>query len=199
MSFGLCYFSSHVTYIISISEKIISLCQNRVIKREEIKAGFWAKTLSQFASHPVTGVGVGESIKIQYAINKAGLWKVLLASVLSLFTKLVGIKGIFYKMVGQEVSGLDGFYGHVWAEYEDMGIELPANPKGVCNEIKKELGISSMIVDSNDLGQEILGQSDDICLREQELKAIIRDNPAGQGRQQTPIILIRKQIRGEIG
>ena len=34
-------------------------------------------------------------------------------------------KGVFYEIVGQEVSGLDGFYGHVWKEYEDIGIELP--------------------------------------------------------------------------
>ena len=28
---------------ISSSEKIIALCQNRVLKREDIKVGFWAK------------------------------------------------------------------------------------------------------------------------------------------------------------
>lgn len=57
--------------IISSSEKIISLCQNRIIKREEIKIGFFAKFLSKFAKHPkYEGIGVGESIKMQYAINK---------------------------------------------------------------------------------------------------------------------------------
>lgn len=179
--------------IISISEKIISLCQKRVIKREEIKVGFWAKTLSKFASHPSTGIGVGESIKMQYAINKVGLPKVLLASIVGGLTKMIGIKGIFYKIVGQEVSGLDGFYGHVWEEYENIGIELPHNPDEVCNEIKKQLGISCMIVDSNDLGQEILGKSNDIKYTKQQLKGMIKDNPAGQGKQRTPIILIRKK------
>lgn len=56
--------------IISISEKIISICQNRIIQRKDMKIGFFAKFLSKFASHPTTGVGVGESIKMQYAINK---------------------------------------------------------------------------------------------------------------------------------
>lgn len=36
--------------ILAISEKIISLCQNRIIKREELPIKFWAKFLSQFAS-----------------------------------------------------------------------------------------------------------------------------------------------------
>lgn len=57
--------------IISSSEKIISLCQNKIIKRDQIKIGAWAKLLSKFASHPKEkGIGVGESIKMQYAINK---------------------------------------------------------------------------------------------------------------------------------
>ena len=117
----------------------------------------------------------------------------IFASILSGITKIVGIKGIFYKVVGQEVSGLDGFYGHVWKEYEDIGIELPLNPNNVCNEIKNNLGISCMIVDSNDLGREILGKSDDLAIKDEILEKMISDNPAGQGRQQTPIILIRKK------
>lgn len=178
---------------ISISEKIIALCQNRVVKREDIKIGFWAKFLSKFASHPDTGVGVGETIKMQYAIDKAGLLKVLYAALASAVTKLFGKRGVFYEIVGQDVSGLDGFYDHVWAEYRDIGIEMPENPSGVCNEIKSKLGISCMIVDANDLGQEILGYSDDLKERENDLKEFIKDNPAGQGNECTPIILMHKK------
>ncbi len=179
--------------LISSSEKIIALCQNRVVKREDIKIGFWAKFLSKFASHPTTGVGVGETIKMQYAIDTVGLPKVLWASFASAVTKLFGKKGVFYKIVGQEVSGLDGFYDHVWKEYGDIGIQMPDNPSGVCNEIKEKLGISMMIVDANDLGQEILGKSSDITLTDEELKELIKDNPSGQGKELTPIILIRKK------
>lgn len=179
--------------IVSSSEKIIALCQNRIVKREDIKIGFWAKLLSKFASHPDTGVGVGETIKMQYAIDTVGLFRVLWASVASAVTKLVGKKGIFYEIVGQEVSGLDGFYDHVWQEYGDIGIKLPENPEKVCNQIKEELGISCMIIDANDLGQEILGCSSDITLSEKQLKQMIRDNPSGQGKELTPLILIREK------
>lgn len=179
--------------IISSSEKIIALCQNRIVKREDIKIGFWAKLLSKFASHPDTGVGVGETIKMQYAIDTVGLLRVLWASIASAITKLFGKKGVFYEIVGQDVSGLDGFYDHVWKEYGDIGIRLPENPTAVCNEIKEKLGISCMIVDANDLGQEILGYSDDIELSVEELKGLIKDNPSGQGKELTPLILIRKK------
>ncbi len=86
--------------IVSISEKIISLCQNRIIQRTQIHVGFWAKFLSKFAKHPkFEGIGVGEAIKMQYAINKCGLFKVVFASICSGFTKLIGIKGVFYRIV----------------------------------------------------------------------------------------------------
>ena len=180
--------------IISSSEKIIALCQNRVVRRDEIKIGFWAKFLSQFACQKNRGgYGVGMAINMQYAINRVGLAKVLWASMASGVTKLFGIKGVFYKIVGQEVTGLDGFYDGAWEEYRDIGIEIPETPTAVCNEIKEKLGISCMIVDANDFGQEILGKSDDILLSKQDLKSLIKDNPAGQGKQQTPLILIRKK------
>lgn len=86
--------------IVSSSEKIIALCQNKIVRRKEIKVGFWAKFLSKFASHPKhKGIGVGESIKMQYAIDKVGLPKVIFASLCSGITKLFGIKGVFYKIV----------------------------------------------------------------------------------------------------
>lgn len=130
---------------------------------------------------------------MQYAIDTVGLFKVLWASIASAVTKLFGKKGVFYEIVGQEVSGLDGFYNHVWEEYGDIGIKMPEDPIGVCNEIKEQLGISCMIVDANDLGQEILGYSNDITLSQSELKEFIKDNPSGQGQELTPIILIRKK------
>lgn len=180
---------------ISISEKIISICQNRIVTRKDIKVGLWAKILSRFACHTnSSGIGVGMPIKMQYAINKVGLGRIFAASIIGGFFKLLGKKGVFYKIAGREVSGLDGFDDRVWKEYKDIGIEIPYDSGAVCDEIKDKLGISCMIVDSNELGQEILGKSADIQLDDETLKQIIRDNPAGQGQYQTPIILIRKKV-----
>ena len=179
--------------IISASEKIIALCQNRVVRKEDMKIGFWAKFLSKFVHKTTAGFGVRNPYKMQFAIDQVGLPKILFAGIASAVTKLFGKRGVFYKIVGQEVSGLDGFYGHIWKEYGDMGIKIPENPSGVCNEIKEKLGISCMIVDANDLGQEVLGHSSDITLSEEELKGLVRDNPSGQGHELTPIILIREK------
>lgn len=179
--------------IISISEKIISLCQGRIVKRENMKISLLAKILSKFASHPDCGVGVGESIKMQYAIDKAGSLKVLYASIASAITKLFGKKGVFYEIVGSEVSGLDGFYDHIWEEYRDIGIEIPNDPDKVCDKIYDKLKIKSMIVDANDAGIVILGHCKNIGYKEEELIGMIKDNPAGQGQQKTPLVLIREK------
>ena len=180
--------------ILSISEKIISLCQNRIVRREDIKIGLLARFLSKFAIQKNRGgYGVGMAINMQYAINKVGRVRVIFASILSGITKLFGIKGVFYKIVGREVSGLDGFYDGAWKEYKDIGIELPQDPNLVCNEIKNKLGITCMIVDSNDFGQVILGKSKDIKLSDKILAQMIKDNPASQGQQRTPLILIREK------
>ena len=180
--------------LVSSSEKIIALCQNRVVKREDIKIGFWAKLLSKFACQKNRGgYGVGMAINMQYAIDTVGLLKVLWASFAGGIGKLFGKRGVFYEIVGQEVSGLDGFYDGAWDEYRDIGIKIPEKPSEVCNEIKEKLGITCMIVDANDLGQEVLGYSSDVKLSDEELKELIKDNPAGQGKQLTPIILIREK------
>ena len=49
-----------------------------------------------------------------------------------------------------------------------------------------------MIVDANDLNVEILGKSSSLEYSDEVLEKIIKDNPAGQSHQLTPIILIRK-------
>ena len=62
-------------------------------------------------------------------------------------------------------------------------------------EIEEKTKIPCMIVDANDLGQDLLGYSPKMKqeLTEQEMLEIIKDNPAGQGKELTPIILIRKK------
>ena len=76
--------------IISISEKIISICQNRIIRRNDVKIGIWAKFLSKFACQKNRGgYGVGMAINMQYAINKVGLLKVILASIASWNYKII--------------------------------------------------------------------------------------------------------------
>jgi len=180
--------------ILAIAEKIVSLCQNNVIPKKDVKVSGLAKFLSRFATqHNSAGIGVGDVYKMQYAIDINGGAKVFFAAVCAGFGKLVGKKGIFYDMVGDEVRGLDGFYPDVFPIYGEFGIPLPKDPVGVCNEIHKKTGIETIIIDANDFTRDILGKCDSVKLTDEQLCEIIRDNPAGQDDQCTPFILIRKK------
>lgn len=180
--------------ILSISEKIISLCQKRVIYKKDMKVGWLAKFLSKFAMKSDAGIGVDSPYKMQFAIDLCGKLKVLFAAICSGIGKLFRKRGIFYKIVGMEVTGLDGFYGKEFPDYANFGIRIPENPNGVCNEIEERLGIKTMIVDANDFERVILGKSDGIKQTDEFLVKLIEDNPAGQSREMTPFILIRKSI-----
>ena len=178
--------------ILSSSEKIIALCQGRVVYERDVKPGFWAKLLSGFVHQTAAGPGAGLPVKMQFAINHCGLPKVLWAAFRAAVDKLRGVKGTFYKITGPEIAGLDGFYGHDIPEYEHMGIRIPENPDGVCDEIYEKTGVVAMIVDANALSQEVLGKGSIIKEPMAVLEGMIRDNPAGQETQMTPFILIRE-------
>lgn len=179
--------------VLSISEKIISMCQNNTVNKSDVKLGFWAKFLSKFASSNNHGIAMDEPYKLQLAINLAGLPRILLASFCSAVTKLFGIKGVFYKIAGHEIDGIDGFYMNSSFDlYHNLALLNPKNPSKVCNEISDAFKINSMIVDANDFEVNILGKSDNLkSLSDDFLKLLIKDNPAGQSDELTPLILIK--------
>lgn len=179
--------------ILSISEKIISLCQKRVVYKKDMKVSFLAKFLSKFAMSSDAGIGVDSPYKMQFAIDLCGRLKVIYAAILAGIGKIFKKKGIFYNIVGMEVTGLDGFYDKVFPEYGEFGIRIPERPHEVCDEIYEKLGIKAMIVDANDIERVILGKASNIEQTDEILEKMIEDNPAGQSKQLTPFILIRKK------
>ena len=107
--------------------------------------------------------------------------------------EIFGKHGVFYDMLGEEVTGLDGFYGEDIPEYEHMGVRVPSDPAKVCDEVYEKTGIVMMIVDANDLNVELLGKGEQLKdWSREDLLALIADNPAGQDRQLTPFVLIRE-------
>ncbi len=180
--------------IISMSEKVISMCQDNTVEMKDVKLGFWAKFLSKFAMKSSAGIGMNEPYKLQLAIDMKGLPLVLWASFCSAVGKLFHKHGIFYEIVGQDVAGIDGFYSHsAFETYHTLAVLNPREPEKVCKNIKDELGYSCILADANDLNIEILGVSPDLSEKSEDyVKGLIGDNPAGQDDELTPFIIIRK-------
>lgn len=179
--------------ILSMGEKVIALCQGQVKYKDQMKVSLLARILSRFAFRNPMGPAMDNVYKMQTAIDLCGPWRVLLAAILSAVGKLFGKRGIFYSFLGNNVRNIDGFCVVGWEYYADKGILAPAEPDRVCQEIKEKFGIDCMIVDANDMNVEILGKNREIPYDDKFLAAIIKDNPAGQKREQTPLILIRKK------
>jgi len=178
--------------IIILCQKIVSIIQKRIVYKKDIRVGLWAKFLSKFVKKTPSGFSVGNPLKMQVAINVAGLPRVLLASFLGFTAKLFGITGVFYRVVGNQVSEIDGFYGEAYSQYLDMGILGPKNCDDLCNDLKNKFNFSFAVADVNDLGGNILGVSQNLKGKEKLLYQILKDNPAGQSNAQTPIIILRK-------
>ena len=178
--------------ILSISEKVIAMCQKRTARKENIKLGFWAKFLSRFAAKSKNGVGMSEPYKLQLAIQLKGLPLVLWASICGAIGKIFKRRGIFYQILGKEVAGIDGFYEHsTFERYHHLAVLSPKNPNGVCEMIYERFSLSTLIADANDIAIEILGVSPDLKGKEVWIKSLLQDNPAGQDDECTPFVLIR--------
>ena len=178
--------------MLSFGAKVMCMCVKSVRTREEVKPGFWANFLWRFAGINHTGVGMHEPYKLQLVIDIVGLPRVLLATVCSAVTKLFGVHGVFYKVCGQGVGGIDGFYERSSFQlYHEMALINPDHPTELCNELAQKTGIPVVLMDANDLQRDQLGKSDNFPLTDEEIQDAMADNPSGQGDELTPFILIR--------
>ena len=126
---------------VTVSEKIVSMCQDNTVEMKDVKVGFWAKFLSKFATSNNHGIAMDEPYKLQLAIDMKGLPLILWACVCHAVARLFGKRGVFYKIVGQEVAGIDGFYSHSSFEiYHTLAVLLPKDPNGVCKQIEEATG-----------------------------------------------------------
>ncbi len=179
--------------ILSMSEKVVSMCQDNTVRMEDVKVGFWAKFLSKFATSNHNGIGMDEPYKLQLAINMKGLPLILWAVFCGGVARVFGKRGVFYEIVGQDVAGIDGFYSHsAFDEYHTLAVLNPKEPEKVCATVEQELGIHCMLLDANDISVEMLGKSPALAdVADSRLIETIRDNPAGQDDELTPFILVR--------
>ena len=178
--------------LLAFGAKVMAMCTKNVKTRDEVKPGFWANLLWHFAGINVTGVGMHEPYKLQLVIDMVGLPRVLLGAAVAAVTKPFGVHGLFYKICGQGVGGIDGFYFRSsFDRYKQLALINPPNPVELCDALEKECGIPVVLMDANDIEQNQLGKCSDFPLTDDEIQDAMRDNPCGQGDELTPLILIR--------
>jgi len=184
--------------MIFISEKIVAISQGRAFKLEDIHPTKLAVFLSRFVYKTPYGIGLGIPSTMQLAIEEIGKPKILFAAFCSAVTKPFGVRGVFYKIVGDKGRAIDGPCDYTLPPYNHYAKLAPKDPDKVANILEAHTGLPIVIIDSNDLGREVLGKSRsapavEVC------KAIFADNPLGQAAQQTPVAIVRRADKPETG
>ncbi len=177
--------------IVFISERIVAISQGRAYPIKDIHPSWLAKLLVKFVHKSPYGIGLGSPWTMQLAIQEVGALRILIGAAAAVVTKPFGIKGVFYHVVGNNINAIDGPCDYTLPPYNEYAKLGPAKPRTVSRELSSAIGHDIVIIDANDLGANVLGKSnsdisDDFC------KAVFKDNPLGQSREQTPLCIVRK-------
>ena len=115
-------------------------------------------------------------------------------------TRPFGVRGVFYRVAGPQAAAIDGPTPGTLPPYNTHAKKAPADSDGVARRLATALGaagggpIGVAVIDANDIGVNVLGSSAGVDRG--LLVELFRDNPLGQGHQQTPIALIRRMRAG---
>ena len=175
--------------ILVIGESPLAIMQGRYENYLNIEYDIFSKILCYFF-HPTSSLAT--ACGMQILINKIGITRIIISLIFGYLFKLVGIKGIFYRLTNPESSLIDDISGTV-IPYDKTIVLGPNNPKLFCEKVSKALGIDIAVADVNDLGGvKILASSNKSI--NQILKKALKNNPAGNGDEKTPIVIVRRKV-----
>lgn len=177
--------------IITISESAVACSQGRAIPIKEIRVSLLAKLLWRFVRKVPYGTGLRNPYSMECAIRECGKIRILVAAIIGGITKFFGRRGDFYRIAGKQSAMIDAPYTSGIKEYYECVIMGPKNPEKVVKEISYHLFLPVAIVDVNDIGGSwVIASSHK--LDKQLVEKVLKDNPAGQGNEMTPIVIIRE-------
>jgi F420-0:gamma-glutamyl ligase len=177
--------------VVFVSEKVVAITQGRAVPVEKIRVSTLARMLWPRVAKVKYGVGLRSPYSMQCAIDECGAARILLAAVIGAIGKLLGRKGDFYRVAGPQAAmidaagtaGIDAFKGSV--------IKGPKEPDRVAQQIADRLNAGAAVVDVNDIGGSwAVGASRDVDRA--LVEAALKDNPLGQGAEQTPCGILRR-------
>jgi len=129
---------------------------------------------------------------MQCAIEEAGAPRILAAALAGAWGKLRGRSGDFYRVAGPQVAMIDAAHTSGVREFYDCVILGPRDPDGTAQTLSRVLGCPVAVVDANDIfGCKVVGASAGV--EREMVEAAMRDNPAGQGGELTPIVVLREE------
>jgi len=177
------------TDVVAVSEKAVAICQGRSYPVGDVKPRPLARLLARFVGRTASGIGLGIPATMELALREAGPARILAATAAAAVTKPFGVKGMFYRVAGPGVRAIDGPTRGTIPPYDGHAKLGPADPDGVARELAQALGTGAAVIDANDIGVNVLATSPGV--QAELVTSLLRDNPLGQGAEQTPVALLR--------
>jgi len=172
--------------IVAISETPVAIMQERLIHHDEIKPGWVAKRLCQHFYRTSSFATAGG---LQVLVDLIGPWRVMYAFIGgSIAKKFLNKPGMFYSLAGNQARLIDDVTGTL-PPYDQFIVLGPDKAEQLVYEIKEKTNLDIAIIDANDLKIVDVLASSGVSV--QLLKDALRQNPAGNADERTPIVLIR--------
>lgn len=172
--------------VITIGETPFAIMQGRFRHPHGIHPSILACLLCRLF-HPTSSLAT--ACGMQALIDICGKLRVVFAAFLAVIARLLGIRGMFYCLAGEQARLIDDASGTL-PPYDQFVTLGPVCAQEIVNTLKLKTGYEVAVVDANDLKRvQILAASSGVD--HQRLEMVLIDNPAGNADEQTPIVLVR--------
>ncbi|CAK6690637.1 hypothetical protein OGCDGJMD_00871 [Cyanobium usitatum str. Tous] len=172
--------------VLTIGETPLAVMQGRYHHPATVQPSALARLLCR-GFHPTSSLAT--ACGLQSLIDVVGPAQVLGAWLIGLALKLVGSKGWFYRLAGDQARLIDDITGTT-PPYDQTIVLGPQQPTAFCAAMSRSLGVAVAVVDVNDLGRVKVLASSPGC-DEALLERALRPNPAGNANERTPLVLVR--------
>ena len=172
--------------VLTIGETPLAVMQGRYHHPATVQPSGLARLLCR-VFHPTSSLAT--ACGLQSLIDVVGPARVLGAWLVGLALKLVGSKGWFYRLAGEQARLIDDITGTT-PPYDQTIVLGPDQPAAFCAAMAHSLGVAVAVVDVNDLGRVKVLASSPGC-DEALLERALRPNPAGNANERTPLVLVR--------
>ena len=176
------------TDILTIGESPLAIMQGKYIDYRTVNVDPISRLLSK-GFHPTSSLAT--ACGMQTLINISSPTRVIASWLIGGIFKLFGIKGIFYRLAGEQARLIDDITGTT-PPYDKSIVLGPKDTQIFCMEASRELNVNVAVVDVNDLGRVKILSTNNIN-NTKLIKRALTSNPAGNANQQTPLVLIRSE------
>eukprot|EP00898_Chlorokybus_atmophyticus_P005789 jgi/Chlat1/6210/Chrsp44S05807 len=172
--------------VLALAESPLAIMQGRIRHPETLRVSLLARLVC-LCFHPTSSLAT--ACGTQALIDLAGPVRIFFAAIIGILGRLVGVRGMFYNVAGDQARLIDDVTGTL-PPYDQFICLGPVRSQETVDALRDKTGMEVAIVDVNDLQRvQILAASRGVD--GQVLTEALRTNPAGNAEQQTPLVLVR--------